>query len=148
MNILLACILLTNVLLLAGLCLAFLKIRGVFREFKDFITPPGENKPSKLALVCEALSEMIGRRLIASLKGFLMGSKSVEVRQANAEVGAGIDASPLGAIVGMLPKSVRASLIKNPQLLDYALNFMAKRGNSSGLSPENNHSSSQVKFKL
>ena len=146
MNILLFCILLTNVILLASLALAFLNIRSVFREFKDFITPTGENKPSKLAMTCEALSEMIGRSLVASLKGFLMGAKSAEVRQGNAVVGAGIDASPIGGIVAMLPKSVRASLIKNPQLIDMALNFMQKRGNSSSSPPESNHSNSQVKF--
>lgn len=148
MNILLSCILLSNVLLLAGLGLAFIKIRSVFREFKDFITPPADKQPSKLALVCEALSEMIGRSLVASLKGFLMGAKSAEVRQGNAEVGAGIDASPIGAIVNMLPKSVRASLIKNPQLIDMALNFMAKRGGNSSPVVSDNHSSSQVKFDL
>ena len=151
MNILLFCILLTNVILLASLGLAFLKIRNVFREFKDFITPSGENKPSKLAMTCEALSEMIGRSLISSLKGFLMGAKSAEVRQGNAEVGAGLDASPIGALVGMLPKSVRASLIKNPQLIDMALNFMQKKvitGSNSSLASNNNHERSQVKFDL
>ena len=148
MNILLACILLSNVLLLVGLCFAFLKIRGIFREFKEFITPPGDKQPSKLALVCEALSEMIGRSLVASLKGFLMGAKSAEVRQGNAEVGAGLDASPIGAIVCMLPKSVRASLIKNPQLIDISLNFMAKRCGNSAPAVSDNHSNTQVKFDL
>jgi hypothetical protein len=148
MSILLACILLTNLLLLAGLGFAFLKIRGIFREFKAFITPEGENKPSKLAMTCEALSEMIGRSLVASLKAFFMAGKSAEVRQGNAEVGAGLDASPIGAIVGMLPKSVRASLIKNPQLIDMALNFMQKRTGTSQSSNQNNHENSQVKFKL
>jgi hypothetical protein len=132
------------------LCFAFLKIRGIYKQFVDFITPPAENQPSKLATVCEALSEMIGRSLVASLKAFLMGSKSGEIRQANAETGAGIDASPIGALVGMLPKSVRASLIKNPQLLDMALNFMQrnKGGQFPARPPDSNHSSSQVKFKL
>ena len=142
---------------MCGLAYAFLKIRNVSRDiqqqFLDFVTPQAENKPSKLALVCESLSEMIGRSLVASLKAFLMGSKSGEVRQANAETGAGIDASPIGAIVGMLPKSVRASLIKNPQLLDMALGFMQKRGNASNTSGANtshvsdNHSQ-QFKFHL
>jgi hypothetical protein len=77
-----------------------------------------------------------------------MGSKSAEVRQGNAVIGEGLDASPLGAIVGMLPKSVRASLIKNPQLIDMALNFMQKRTGTSQSSNQNNHENSQVKFKL
>jgi hypothetical protein len=135
------------VLILGGLTYAFLKIRNVFKEFKEFITPPNENTASKLALVSESIAEMFGRALVASLKGFLMGSKSGEVRAANAEIGAGVDASPIGAIVSMLPKSVRASLIKNPQLLDYALNLMNKKGNQS--TPGSNHQeSTQVKFKL
>jgi uncharacterized protein YneF (UPF0154 family) len=148
MNILLALILLVNVIILCGFAYAFVKIRGVFREFKEFITPPAENQPSKLALVCESLSEMIGRSLVASLKGFLMGAKSAEVRGANAEVGAGIDASPIGAIVGMLPKSVRANLIKNPQLIDMAIGFMQKRSGQTAPASDNNHSNTQVKFKL
>lgn len=147
MNILLTLILLTNLTILASLAYAFLKIRGVYNEFRDFITPSSESTPSKLAQVCEAFSEMLGRSLVASLKAFLMGSKSGEVRQANAEVGAGIDASPLGTIVGMLPKSVRSSLIKNPQLLDYALNFMNRQKQTLSI-PGNNGQLNQKKFDL
>jgi hypothetical protein len=151
LNILLAAILLTNVIFLAGFILVFFKIRSVYQQFIDFVTPPAENQPSKLANVCEALSEMIGRSLVASLKTFLMGKKSGEVRAENAEKGQEIDASPVGAIVGMLPKSVRASLIKNPALLDYALSFMARKGgaasNTSGANTSH-LSDNQAKFKL
>lgn len=147
MNILLTLILLCNVLILGGIAYAFLKIRNVYHEFKDFITPSSETTPSKLAMVFESISEMFGRSMVASLKGFLMGAKSGEVRGANAEIGASIDSSAIGAIVGMLPKSVRSSLIKNPQLLDYALGFMNKRGGES--KPGSNHQeATAAKFKL
>jgi hypothetical protein len=149
MNILLACILLTNLIFLVSFCLIFLKIRSVYRGIVEFITPPAENQPSKLATVCETLSEMIGRSLVASLKTFLMGKKSGEVRAENAEKGQEIDSSPVGAIVGMLPKSVRASLIKNPALLDYAINFMSKRGTGNQPGSGGNHTElNQAKFKL
>jgi hypothetical protein len=120
----------------------------IYRDIIDFITPPAENIPSKLANVCEALSEMMGRSLVASLKAFLMGKKSGEVRQENAEQGAEIDAGPIGALVGILPKSVRSTLVKNPQLVDLAINFMSKR-NAGKPAPGNNHNEpEQVKFNL
>lgn len=156
MNLLLAGILLTNIILLAGLAIAFLKIRSIYSDiraqFIDFVTPPADNKPSKLSLVVEAMSEMVGRSLVASLKGFLMGSKSGEVRADNAEAGRAMDGGALGGIIQMLPKSVKQSLIKNPALLDLAMGFMAKQGNGAGGAGRpagSNHSeTSQVKFKL
>jgi hypothetical protein len=131
---------------LAGLFFTFIKIRSVFREFKDFITPPGENKPSKLALVVESITELMGRSLVAHLKAMLMGTKSGDAKADMAATGEMIDASPLGMIVNLLPKSVKRSLIKNPQILDYAMGILAKKQ-----APSDNHSGempSQVKFNL
>lgn len=76
-----------------------------------------------------------------------MGQKSLEVRQANAETSEQIGESPLGGIVNLLPKSLKKSLIKNPQLLDMAINYMQRQGTRGN----NGHSgavSSPVKFKL
>lgn len=150
MNILLACILLVNLIFLAGFALVCIKLMHIYRDILDFIMPPNKNTPSKLANVCEAFSEMMGRSLVASLKAFLMGKKSGEVRQENAETGAEIDAGPLGAIVGALPKSIRSSLIKNPQLVDLALNFMSKRnaGKAGSVAGNNHTDAAQVKFNL
>ena len=156
MNILLAGILLINICIFGSIIVAFLIIRSVSREFREFITPQAENTPSRIAMVFQSISEMFGRSMVASLKGFMMGAKSGEVRQANAETGEAIGASPIGALVDMLPKSVKRSLIKNPQLLDMAMGFMAKQGHpgsglpgSGQLGDNHNHqSSSPVKFKL
>lgn len=148
-NLLLFCILLTNLILLAVFAFGFMKFRSIYRDILEFITPPAENEPSKLANVCQSLSEMVGRSLVAQVKGFLMGKQSGEVRGANAEIGAGLDQTALGGIVNMLPKSVKRSLIKNPALLDYAMGFMAKHaGGSPALENHDNGSNHQVKFKL
>ena len=149
MNTLLTAILATNLIFLACFFFAFLKIRGIYKQFIDFVTPPAVNTPSKLALVCQTLSEMVGKALVASLKAFFLGSKSGEVRGANAEIGAGLDTTALGGLVNMLPKSVRSSLIKNPALLDYAMSFMNKnKGGSPGAGSQDNGTNHQVKFKL
>lgn len=151
MNILLAGVLLINLCIFGSIIFAFTKIRGVSREFREFITPQSDNAPSRLAMVFQSISEMFGRSMVASLKGFMMGAKSGEVRQANAETGEAIGASPIGALVDMLPKSVKRSLIKNPQLLDLAMGFMAKQGQGPGGQSNDNHnyqSASPVKFKL
>ena len=124
-----------------------LKIRAKYREIVDFITPSGENKTSQLALVSEALSEMIGRAIVASLRGFLLGQKSIEVRQENAAAGENISASPVGSIINMLPNSLKKSLIKNPQLLDLAMGFLSKGGSAQNRDNGGSHSeSSKVNF--
>lgn len=109
-----------------------LKIRAKYREIVDFVTPLSNGQPSQLAVVSEALAEMVGRAIVASLRGFLLGQKSIEARQANAEAGEAMTASPLGGIVNMLPVSLKKSLIKNPQLLDLAMGYLSKTGAGGG----------------
>lgn len=149
-SILLTAILLVLLIFLALSFYIILKIRAKYREIISFITPSGNNQPSQLAAVSEALSEMIGRAIVASLRGFLLGQKSIETRQATAAAGEEMTASPIGGLVNMLPVSLKKSLIKNPQLLDLAMGFLSKSGGSGG----NGHTistggpSSKPKFNL
>ena len=92
---------------------------------------------------------MIGRAIVASLRGFLLGQKSIDARQANAEAGEAMTASPMGGIVNMLPISLKKSLVKNPQLLDLAMGFLSRPGGSGGNGRTVGAGpSSQPKFKL
>lgn len=148
-SILLTAILLVLLVFLALSFYILLKIRAKYREIVDFVTPSGNNQPSQLAVVSEALSEMIGRAIVASLRGFLLGQKSIETRQANAAAGEEISASPIGSIVNMLPISLKKSLIKNPQLLDIAMGYLSRSGGSGGNGrPGGSGPSSQPKFNL
>lgn len=148
-SILLTAILLVLLIFLALSLHIIIKIKAKYGEIISFITPHDNNQPSQLAAVSEALSEMIGRAIVASLRGFLLGQKSIETRQANAENGAEISASPLGGLVNMLPVSLKKSLIKNPQLLDLAMGFMSRSGGSGGNGRTSGAGpSSQPKFNL
>ena len=131
-TILLACILLIMTILLCGLLYAFLKIRQISRSAVSFCTSLDEKQPSQLACVVEAASSMIGRSVVASLKAYLIGAKGNEAREANGVVRESIDASPLGGLVSMLPKKAISSLVKNPQLLDMAMNLFSKPGTGGG----------------
>ena len=139
-------ILLCFLMFLATIFVVYLKFRSIYSQIIDFVSPPGDNKPSQLARVAEALSEMVGRAVVASLKGFLMGQKSIEVRQGNAEAGEAVSQSPLGGIVNILPASIKKSLIKNPQLLDLALGYINRQNDNS---PGGNHQrADKAKFNL
>lgn len=131
---LLSVITLCLLVFLASFLVVLIKIRRKYNDIVDFITPPGDKLPSKLAQVSEALSEMIGRAIVASLRGFLLGQKSIEARQANAEAGEAVESSPLGGLVNILPISLKKSLIKNPQMLDLAMGFLSRSGGSGGSS--------------
>lgn len=145
----LAAILLVLLVFLALSFYILIKIRSKYREIVDFITPPGDKQPSQLAVVSEALAEMVGRAIVASLRGFLLGQKSIETRQANAQAEGELTTSPLGGLVNMLPISLKKSLIKNPQLLDLAMGFMSRSGGSGGNGRTGGSGpSSQPKFNL
>lgn len=143
----LAAILLCFLAFLAISAYVLLRIRHVYIDIIDFLTPQSDTVPSALATVMQSAASMIGSALVASAKGFLMGQKSIEKRQASAEAGEAISASPIGGIVNLLPNSVKKSIIKNPQLLDMAMGLFAQKSESSP-SGGNGQSASRAKFNL
>lgn len=147
-NVLLAGILICFLVFLAFLLYISLQFRKKYRDITAFLTPIADNQASPLAKTFEAISEMIGRAIVASLRGFLLGQKSIETRQASATAGEEMSASPLGGLVNMLPISLKKSLIKNPQLLDLAMGYMSKDNHRSSGSGGGSGTSAPAKFKL
>jgi hypothetical protein len=148
-NWLLTAILICNLLIVAAIGVAWAKINRVTRVFSDFISPPGENQPSPVAVVAESISEMFARSFTASLKAYFMGVQSGAARAENAAIGQAISASPAGGIIDLLPKSIKKSLIKNPALLDYALAALNKTPGAGGsLTGSGGDGHTPVKFRL
>lgn len=144
-NILLSLILTCFVVFLALTFYILLKIRRKYTDIVDFITPTHDNEASALAKTFEAISEMVGRAIVASIKAWLIGQKSIEVRQGHAEAGEALSMSPLGGLVNILPNSLKKSLIKNPQLIDMAMGYINRNNGGGG---GGGSTASPAKFKL
>jgi hypothetical protein len=153
MNILLALILALNIGVIVTVVLVYLKISKVFRQF---VTPPGENQPSPLALLIDGIASMFSRSIVAQAKASFMGVQSGLKRQESAiagDIAEGVVASQsplLGGLLDSFP-ALKKTLRRNPQLVDMVLGFMAKQGGQPGGNQTvsiggNGHS--QAKFKL
>lgn len=150
-NILLLLIILSNLLLFGLFVYAFARVRAVYTQFRLFVTPIEEGKPSPLAQTTQVLADMLGRSLVAHIKGTFLGKQSGDAR-AQTAVSADIAqdsmaGSPIGAILESFP-SLKKSIRRNPQLLDIALQFLSKNKQAQSLPGGNGSSGSQIKFKL
>lgn len=153
-NILLIALLSVNVAVLALVALFALKIRAAHRAFTTFITSPGENQPSPLAQTTGAMADMVARSLVAQAKATFMGLQSGNSRAEKAiEADMAEDLiaqkSPLaGAIMSSFP-SLRRTLRRNPQLIDLAMQEMAKRGAGPAATADNGGGNrGQIPFSL
>lgn len=143
MSILLALILLSNLLLFG---LFFI----VIQRIRSFIVSPGEQKPSPLSLSLQALSDMVGRSIVATLKATFMGKQSGLVRGEQAVSGDiaqdQLAQSPIGAVLQSFP-TLGKSLRRNPALLDLALSaFSGMNRNQSGVITQGNGEKPKFKF--
>jgi hypothetical protein len=135
MNILLTLILVVNVALLAGLIYAGLKIRAVWHDIVDFITPPGDNLPCPAAEILNSVSETMANHFMLKAKAALMGIASGNARGEAAVEGAVADdllaaSSPLAAGLLQSMPSLKKLVRKNPALLQFALSKFAGLGGS------------------
>lgn len=143
-NIILILILLTQSLLLIGSILLFVKLRHVYDDILasilDFIVPPSDAQPSKLAKAVDVACSMVARAITVQLKTTLMGMESGISRAMKGVEGditedmAG--QTPLGGILQAFPK-LSKTLRRNPQLLDLALGALSKIGGNSRVTSGN-----------
>jgi uncharacterized membrane protein len=154
MNIILAGILITNIVLLVGLYIAFRKIKqtkdGLLDYYREFVEPAAEGEPSPMALLVSSMGDVLARSIMAQAKAALMGMQSGEVRREkslNADAAMSLleAANPtVGTIVSGIP-GIRTFVKKNPRIIDLAIQKFMNKGQSS-LVPAENHS--QTEFKL
>lgn len=148
-NILLTLLLVVNFVVLACLLFGMAQIARTYRQFRVFITPEAEGKPSPLANTTQVIADMVGRSICASLKTTFMGKQSAAIRGESAVEGDIAQdiaaASPIGAVLESFP-SLKKTLRKNPALLDLALSAIAKRGNAGSVSVPSNGNSPKFKF--
>lgn len=158
MNGLLTALLVVNVALFVMLAVVFIKINrwsrtiaGIYEDFKQFIAPPEEGKPSALANLTQQIADLFGTAIVTHIKMSLLGTRSGEVRGEQAEnadlaINVATGANPMLGAVAQIP-GVKKLLKKNPALLDAVIQqFMKSRGPGPGPVPVNNESS-PVKFK-
>lgn len=151
-SILLALLLLTNLCIFAIFFVAFRRLQSIHNDFRVFITPEAEGKPSPLGNFVAASADIIARSIVASAKAVFMGVQSGEAR-ANATVDGdiaegkvGLINPAFGALLNSFP-ALKKTLRRNPQLVDLAISKLAGTVGK----PANNGSSreiEQIKFKL
>lgn len=140
-----------NILLIGALFLAFSRVSRVYHEFKAFILPKDDGKPSDLANFTQLVADMVGRSICASLKSTFMGKESGQVRGENAVQS---DLAKDGALGGGLASlissfpSLGKSLKRNPGLIDLALNVMQKRGITQAPVEAKSNGKTQFELKL
>jgi len=149
-------ILVVNGLVLAVILYAFFKISRTYNQIVDFfsswLTPAEEGKQSPAGELLTAVSENLARSIVLQAKTTFMGKQSGDVRGETA-VMADIAEDALAAknplLSGLLNSfpTLKKSLRRNPQLLNYAL---SKLTGSTGAPAGGNSQvhETQVKFKL
>jgi len=102
---------------------------------RQFVEAPDENTPSPLAAMCDQLALLLAARLVQQVKAMLAGVESGASKgEQLALMDEAMAQSPwLGLIGGMLPKRVRNSLMRNPQMVA-ALSRIG--GNNHGVTNE------------
>lgn len=156
--VLLSGILVLLMLFAACSFLLFLSISAVFRRVKsdiiEFVTPPAEDKPSRLSKTIDAVAISFGRAIAAQVKTTLLGARSGIVRgekaiQGEMAIETAEQTPMLSSLLGSFP-GLRGSLRKRPELIDIALALGNKLGIGVGGSPESGNHSEQnsPKFQL
>ena len=102
---------------------------------RQFVTAPNDSTPSPLAALTDTLAMLLAARLVGQVKAMLSGVESgVAKGEQLALMDEAMDKSPwLGLIGGMLPKRLRNSLMRNPQMVA-ALSKIG--GNNHGVTNE------------
>ena len=159
MNYLLGAILGLNI---AVIVCVYIIYRKIAKNITQFVSPQAENQPSPMALLIDGIASMLARSIVGQAKATFMGLQSGSKRAETAisgDIAEGIvSQSPLGGLLNSFP-ALKKTLRRNPQLIDMAMQFMAKQATSptNGTSNQsqnvptvsmggNGHS--QVKFKL
>lgn len=115
---------------LVFICLFVLAVRLLARErdrlknealdaLREFISAPDPETPSPLAVLTDTAATLLAARLVQNVKAMLAGVESGEAKGQQLElIDSAMAASPwLGLIGGMLPKRLRNSLMRNPQMV-------------------------------
>ena len=135
MNILLTANVLIAALQLSVLVLFILRVRAIYAQIVEFISPEADGKPSPLALVVDAISSSFSRSITAQIKTSLMGKASGDARAATAieadiAQDMAVKSNPLIATLLNSFPSVRKTLRRNPELFDLAVNSIKRRNGS------------------
>jgi len=134
-------ILIINILifaLLSGITIAgFLFIKALLRNFREFITPPGDDKPSPLSLTFDALASILARHMGVEVKTTIAGMLSGQSRGdaaenlAAGEIDLSLDNPAAAGLIAMLPKKYQKLAYKNPMITKLLVNKLGSMGGGS-----------------
>jgi hypothetical protein len=113
-----------NILLLIIVSNAFIAgclfIKAIMRNFRDYISSPGDEQPSPLSLTWERLSAVLAQQIAVQVKTTIMGfmsgaSRGEAAEQADlAEINMAIENPAVAGLLEMLPKSLKKKVRQNP----------------------------------
>lgn len=101
---------------------------------RSFIEPPDENTPSALGVLLDQGATLLASRLVQQLKAMLAGVESGLAKQEQAAMLGEISSSSpmIGLLANILPKKIRAGLMKNPQMIGALSKMVNRNGGSDG----------------
>lgn len=118
------------------------KERKLRQELQDlirtFLESPDEKTPSPLAVLIDQGATLLAARLVQQIKAMLAGVESGLSKQEGAQMlGEVTEGSPLlGLLAGILPKKIRAGLMKNPQMIGALAGLVSrKNGHETDTAP-------------
>lgn len=130
-------------------CLFFLRKKA--RQLERFISPKAEGETSPIADVFDICAKRLIKLAMVEFKTSAMGNASVTSRQEQALTRAvnedAINASQplLGGLLDLSP-ALKKAVLKNPNLIEMALNYLSSRGQS--VAAGGNHKSEKTRFKF
>lgn len=118
----------------------------IYKNFKGFMIPEGENQQSPLGAIVEGVAEVIGNKVKGAILGVLSGASRVEKAAGEEIVSEGMaNSNPLLGILAGFPK-IRRLIAKNPELVTMAMSKLGGlKGNNPGI-PGGNGSKWTGKF--
>lgn len=136
-----------QILVCLGFCIAIRiyvdrKVREWRQSIEDlvrsFVEAPDEKTPSPLAVLMDQGATLLAARLMQQLKAMLAGVESGLSKQESTELLANAaNGSPfLGMLAGILPKRIRAGLMKNPQMIGALANLVNRDNGHQAIDTE------------
>lgn len=122
-------ILLTSMVILSRFYLNRLR-KSVLTWFLPRTDQSGQPMPSEFADSMTAIAQIFATAITASIKGTILGMNSAAVRQdaAAARELMKTQNPVLGSLLSFLPKGITRTIVKNPELAQLAMQWVANQG--------------------
>lgn len=128
--------------------------RRISVQIRALVTPAAEGELSPFAQITHAMSQDFARTLMLQIKQAISAPATHIARQEGAitqeltQAAINEEAPQWGALLGLLPKSVQARVLKNPAAAAALISMLGKVGGGSPAGDAGNGQKSSVQLRL